>query len=245
MGKRALIRLAVAAVGGALAFGVAGPALAQATVPLNQSNVSADDPDFDQGFGECTEVPEQDPDEDVWVFVWPGNTDVEDIESLELNFDSDGDGDADQVRDLDDAEPTMGEGTAMLWVTTPEGWLLVDGTSQVGGESPPEMFNLSHTCAAEADDGDDGDDDKDKKKDRDRDRDRRDRDRDDRDRDRGDRDRDDRDRDDDKDDKDDKGLPVTGGQLGGMALLGGGLLTAGLAMLAVRRRRNLSHLLEG
>ena len=119
----------------------------------------------------------------------------------------------------------------MLWVTTPEGWLLVDGTSQVGGESPPEMFNLSHTCAAEADDGDDGDDkDKDRKRDRDRDRDRDDRD---------------RDRDDDKDDEDDKGLPVTGGQLGGMALLGGGLLTAGLAMLAVRRRRNLSHLLEG
>ena len=51
MGKRALIRLAAAAAGGALAFGVTGPVLAQATVPLNQSNVFADDPEFDQGFG--------------------------------------------------------------------------------------------------------------------------------------------------------------------------------------------------
>ena len=242
MGKRALIRLAAAAAGGALAFGVAGPALAQATVPLNQEDVFADDPDFDQGFGECTEMPDQDPDEDVWVFVWPGNVDAEDIKSLSLNFDSDGDDVADETFTLAEVTPTD-DGTAMLVLVTPAGWMLVNGTSEVDPAPPGAnpQFNLSHTCAAEADDGDDGDDDKDKKKDRDR-RDRDHRDRGDRDRDRDDRDRD---RDDDKDDQDDKGLPVTGGQLGGMALLGGGLLTAGLAMLAVRRRRNLSHLLEG
>jgi LPXTG-motif cell wall-anchored protein len=39
------------------------------------------------------------------------------------------------------------------------------------------------------------------------------------------------------------GLPVTGAQVGGMAVLGAGLLAAGIALLAVRRRRDLSDLL--
>ncbi|HLU32726.1 MAG TPA: LPXTG cell wall anchor domain-containing protein [Natronosporangium sp.] len=33
-----------------------------------------------------------------------------------------------------------------------------------------------------------------------------------------------------------KGLPVTGAQVGGMVVLGGGLIAAGIAMVAVRRR---------
>lgn len=33
-----------------------------------------------------------------------------------------------------------------------------------------------------------------------------------------------------------RGLPVTGAQVGGMVVLGGGLIAAGIAMLAVRRR---------
>ena len=40
-------------------------------------------------------------------------------------------------------------------------------------------------------------------------------------------------------------LPVTGAQFGGLLILGGGLLAAGLAMVAVRRRRNISDILEG
>jgi LPXTG-motif cell wall-anchored protein len=38
-------------------------------------------------------------------------------------------------------------------------------------------------------------------------------------------------------------LPVTGAQVGGMVILGGGLLAAGIAMTAVKRRRDLSDLL--
>ena len=33
-----------------------------------------------------------------------------------------------------------------------------------------------------------------------------------------------------------RGLPVTGAQIGGLVVLGGGLIAAGIAMLAVRRR---------
>jgi LPXTG-motif cell wall-anchored protein len=39
------------------------------------------------------------------------------------------------------------------------------------------------------------------------------------------------------------GLPVTGAQVGGMLILGGGLLAAGIAMSAVKRRRDLWDLL--
>jgi LPXTG-motif cell wall-anchored protein len=39
-------------------------------------------------------------------------------------------------------------------------------------------------------------------------------------------------------------LPVTGAQVGGLLLLGGGLLAGGIAMIAVRRRRNLADLLD-
>lgn len=41
----------------------------------------------------------------------------------------------------------------------------------------------------------------------------------------------------------DHGLPVTGAQVGGMLILGGGLLAAGIAMSAVKRRRDLWDLL--
>ena len=41
------------------------------------------------------------------------------------------------------------------------------------------------------------------------------------------------------------GLVVTGAQVGGMVVLGTGLLAAGVAMMAVRRRRAVSDLLDG
>jgi LPXTG-motif cell wall-anchored protein len=40
-------------------------------------------------------------------------------------------------------------------------------------------------------------------------------------------------------------LPVTGAQVGGLLLLAGGLLAAGVAMIAVRRRRSINDILEG
>lgn len=44
---------------------------------------------------------------------------------------------------------------------------------------------------------------------------------------------------------DDEGLPVTGVGLGGLLLLAGGLIAGGVALLAVKRRRDMSELLEG
>ena len=219
MGKKMFARAGAVIAGGALAFAGAAPAMAQETVPLNQSNVFADDQEFDQGFGECSEVPDQNANQDVWVFVWPGNTDPEDIESLELNFDTDGDNVADETFTLDDVTPTEDAGTAKLVLVTPAGWQLIDGTSEVGGESPPDFFNLTHSCAGEAppettppkttppeETTPPGET---------------------------------------TPPEDEPKLPVTGAQFGGLLILGGGLLAAGLAMVAVRRRRNISDILEG
>ena len=228
-GKNLLARVAAAAAGGALALAAASPALAQAdqvTVDLRQSGVTAGDPEFDLGFGACEEVPEQGGDQDVWVFVWPGNA-VDELVSLALNFDTDGDGVADTTLTEADATRTLDSGTLKVWVTTPAGWTLVDGTSEVLGTLPRDQFNLTHSCAGQPGDGngkptpsptpeptpgngDDGNGNGGGNGGED----------------------------------EEPTLPVTGAQVGGLVVLGAGLLAAGVAMLAVRRRRGLPDLTD-
>lgn len=229
MGKTLLTRLAAGAAGGTLALTAAAPALAQDehVVDLRQSNVTADDPEFNQGFGECVEKPDQGEDEDIWVFVWPGNQ-VEELVSLTLNFDSDGDDTADTTLTEADANETLDQGTLKVWVATPAGWTLIDGTSEVVGSVPRDKFNLTHSCAGEeggngktpppttpppgnggtpppgeGENGEGG-----------------------------------------EDGEDEDELPVTGLQVGGLAVIGAGLLAAGVALMAIRRRNGLADLTE-
>jgi LPXTG-motif cell wall-anchored protein len=232
MGKTLLARLFTVVAGGTVALIAAAPAVAAqeaTTVDLRQAGVTAGQPEFDLGFGKCEEKPDQAETEDVWVFVWPGN-DVEELVSLTLNFDSDGDGTADTTLTEADATATLDQGTLKVWVTTPAGWTLIDGTSQVIGEVPRPKFNLTHSCAGQpgggngtpppptptptpspgatppgGENGNGGED--------------------------------------DNGESDDQ-LPVTGMQVGGMVLLGAGLLAAGIAMLAVRRHRRLPDLAD-
>jgi LPXTG-motif cell wall-anchored protein len=177
-------------------------------------------------------VPDQGENQDVWVFVWPGNQ-VTALISLTLNFDTDGDGIADTTLDETDAMETLDSGTFKAWVVTDAGWTLVDGTSTVedtDGMLPGDGdFQLTHTCAgkpgeepspspspsepapSETPPGETppgetppGEDDDDEK----------------------------------------PGLPVTGLQTGGLVALGVALLAGGAAMLVVRRRRDLAGLVE-
>lgn len=236
-------RLAAAVAGGALALftgavlaatgGTAAASEDPTTVDLRQNDVTADNPEFDLGSGNCEEKPDQGADEDIWVFVWPGNS-VEELVSLTLNFDSDGDGTADTTLTEADATKTLDNGTLKVWVSTPTGWTLIDGTSEVIGAPKGEKFNLTHSCAGTTEGptptptptpvptpsepgngngngngqggGNGGDD-----------------------------------------DDSEAGLPVTGMQVGGLAAIGAGLLAAGaVALLAVRRRRSLpAELTEG
>lgn len=244
MGKTLLTRLAAAGAGGALALAVAVPAMADdhtTGADLRQSDVFADDPEFDGGFGACSEKPDQAENEDIWVFVWPGNNATA-LVSLTLNFDSTGDGVADQVRTEADATPTTDSGTLKVWVTTPAGWMLVDGTSVVEGTLPgpphseDRKFNLTHSCAGttpgngeepengekpengdEAENGDKPDNGEDPE----------------------------------SGEEPEAGLPVTGSPASRLVGVGAGLLVAGaamaagVAMLAARRRRQLAELTDG
>ncbi len=123
------------------------PAFAQThTISINKGNVpttakgfSSHDCDPNFGGGPF-------PDQDVWVFVLPGNDTT--FQSLTLHFDTNGDGIADTTKTI----PTDGgaidnaHGTSKAFIATPAGWTLVAAEAEVDG--PQTFFNLTHTCPA-------------------------------------------------------------------------------------------------
>jgi hypothetical protein len=123
------------------------PAYAQThTISINKGNVptTAKDfgpPDCDPNFGGGPF-----PDQDVWVFVLPGNDTT--FVSLTLHFDTNGDGIADTTRTIpmDGGAIVDDHGTSKAWIATPAGWTLVNAEAEV--EGPQDSFNLTHTCAA-------------------------------------------------------------------------------------------------
>jgi hypothetical protein len=88
-----------------------------------------------------------DPTKDYWVFVWEGNQ-AGTLVHLLLTFDG-------GTRTETDATKTGDSGTTKYIVSTPAGWTLTDGTSeitgtvptQVGGSDGPYVFQLTHSCA--------------------------------------------------------------------------------------------------
>lgn len=227
MRQRWLSRLGITSVAvGIAALGIATPAWANTptTPDLHQTNVTLAGSGFDKGFGNCSEVPDQSPTEDVWVFVWPGTANEDQLVELELKFDSDGDGVADATLTEDDATETTDSGALKAVVTTPAGWTLLSGTSTITGDgvSPsPQgtfVFNLTHGCAggevpttpptspptspsspSESTPGETSS----------------------------------------TPGGGGGNLPLTGTAVGGLVVVGVGLLAAGVAMMAVRRRREV------
>ncbi|HET6212266.1 MAG TPA: LPXTG cell wall anchor domain-containing protein [Micromonosporaceae bacterium] len=222
MASRWLTRLAFTVVAGGVALlAAATPALANTTVLLRQSNVLANG-NSDKGFGKCTT--DQAANEDIWVFVWPGNN-AGDLVDLTLNFASDGGFTADSQRTEADATKTLDNGTLKVSVSTPAGWRLINGTSVVTGTVPgnDDEFNLTHTCAgtpgstppttpsdggSSSSDGGGGDGGSSTPP------------------------------------SGSGGLPVTGTAIGGIVVVGIGMLAAGVALMAVRRRRDLTDLTD-
>jgi LPXTG-motif cell wall-anchored protein len=234
MGKTLLTRLAAVAAGGTLALVAAAPALADShTVPINDDHV----PSTAAGFPEheC-EGPLGDlaGDQDGWHFLLPAAS-GDAFESLSLTFDTPG-GQVDVLVDsTDENAPSMGAGWSGYldgrhgWLVTDAGWTLTAGAATATNPGKRSFFNLSHTCPGEPGDGNGkptptptpspsapGEN--------------------------GDG-GENGDNGEDGDDEDE--LPVTGMQVGGLAVFGAGLLAAGAALLAVRRRRNLTDLVEG
>ena len=239
MGKRSLMRLAAAAAGGILALALAGPALAQDTVHINPGNVPTTADGF--GGGDCTDQLADLPENvDGWHFVI-GAGGIN-FTSLTLTYDTP---EGEVIVSIDSTDPESPSTNAdpfwsgfigephngHAWVMTEAGWTLTDGEATVDVAGQQEQFQLSHTCAGEPSE--------------------------------------------EptptpseeptptpseeptpapseeptpapSESPDEKpGLPVTGPGLGGLLVLSGGLFAAGIAMLAVRRRRNLTDVLEG
>lgn len=143
MGGRWLVRLATIA-GAALAVGLsaASPALADTTIPINPGNVPTTADDYEQGcdFGGGPFA-----DKDVWVFVLPGNSG--DFVSVTATF-STSDGTVTRTIPTDGGAIVDDKGTSKAWIATSAGWTLTGATAVITGTSPQNQFNLTHTCAA-------------------------------------------------------------------------------------------------
>jgi LPXTG-motif cell wall-anchored protein len=117
--------------------------------PLHQSgqHILASSPGYNGD--DCNGVT-ADGDEDIWVFVWPGNEKVGDITSVTIGWDVDGDHDVDQTRSYPGPDATLiTTGTPKVAFVTPAGWRLEEGSSSVTGHTSHGVFNLTHTCAGE------------------------------------------------------------------------------------------------
>lgn len=241
MGKRMFARLGVAAAAGGLALASAGPALAH-EMPApgfnavlhagHHDKLATDESAFPQLCGTVREDLGDAADElikdgfDVWVFnANPSFFDKDADPIAQLEF-----------KDLaDDAVVVTIPSDAFAWwvrpvdephliaVSVPAGWTLSDGDFLLGEEDGPAV-RVTHTCP----DGEPGN---------------------------GNGNGtptptttptttttpgDGNGGGGDEEPK----LPVTGMQVGGLALLGAGLLAGGIAMMAVRRRRSLASLLD-
>ncbi|MFD2764794.1 hypothetical protein [Micromonospora eburnea] len=149
--RRRVARAGFTAAAATACLALATPAWAASiTHPvLHQANqhILASNNGYNQGFGKCTGKTTQQAGEDVWVFVWPGNS-VKSIDALKIGWDTNNDGTADTFKTLTDGHYTTDNGAKKVWFATPAGWKLETGESTVQGSTPQNFFNLTHTCAA-------------------------------------------------------------------------------------------------
>lgn len=128
----------------------AGAVHLNAPVDINDGNV----PTTAAGFGnhKCGEGGGPYADKDVWVFVLPGNDNTAgDFVSVTAKFDTDEDG----IDDVTLVIPTDGGGfinggggnaTSKAFIATTAGWSLIDASAVITGTAA--SFNLTHTCPA-------------------------------------------------------------------------------------------------
>lgn len=243
MGSRWLSRLTVAAAAaGALTLGTATSAWAAdtITIPINDGNVpttaeqfESEDPqkreadckdivDFFNSLPDSETASAQDIELDGWHFILP--TGDSEFEAIRLTFTKPGgavvnvtiEGSSDDPAWLGVFKETGSEQVKHAYLLTEAGWTLTGGEADITGTA--DQFNLSHTCAGITVD----------------------------------------------DDPSSPtptpgtpngstppgngggggGLPVTGTAVGGIVVIGIGLLAAGVALMAVRRRRDLGDLTD-
>jgi LPXTG-motif cell wall-anchored protein len=224
MGLALLARVAAGLAGAGLALTLAAPAAATEEAPPVELDSAYQQTAADEHPQRCAEGTEEtDPHVDGvaageagWYFTVSGG----EIDILEVRFAPGGDEDGGYEelsgsRGDDDPDNPVIFHDAGAYVVSPLEWVLVTASATVTGGEAPTLV-VAHTCvvAPEDDAGSSA----------------------------AAGPEDDQAAGGDVGDR--RGLPVTGAQVGGLVVLGCGLLSAGFAMTAVRRRRNLSHLLE-
>ncbi|WFE44223.1 LPXTG cell wall anchor domain-containing protein [Verrucosispora sp. WMMD1129] len=151
--RRHVARAAVSGVAATALLALAAPAWASSTVPLHSAHQGSTAADFQQQCAD-TRFADRPADHDGWHFVLPGGPSAGGFESLTLTFDN-GSGTVDvTVPDAADAYPDAlypaGQNESRLihaYLFTPAGWTLVDGSATISGQG--DRFNLSHTCAGQ------------------------------------------------------------------------------------------------
>jgi LPXTG-motif cell wall-anchored protein len=146
MGAGPLRRLAATA-GAAIVIGLGAgsPAWADTSIGINPGNVpttaagygSKDcDPHFGGGPHAGT---------DVWVFVLPGGKDAGDFVSVTATFGTPGGAETLTIP-ADGGAIVTDKGASKAWIATPSGWTLTGATAVITGTAA--KFNLTHTCPA-------------------------------------------------------------------------------------------------
>ncbi|MBQ1051291.1 LPXTG cell wall anchor domain-containing protein [Micromonospora sp. C51] len=149
--RRHVARAAVSGVAATALLALAAPAWASSTIPLHSAHQDSTAADFQQQCAD-TRFTDRPADHDGWHFVLPGGPSAGGFESLTLTFDN-GSGTVNvTVPDAGDAYPDAlypaGQNESRLihaYLFTPAGWTLVNGSATISGQA--DRFNVSHTCA--------------------------------------------------------------------------------------------------
>ena len=141
---------AVSLASGVAVLAFAGPALAvDATIPINPAHVPTTAADFPENdCGDETQLPQK-PGQDGWHFVLPkGSPTPAVFVEVRLTFtDTVG---VTQTKTIP-VDGTLGPPSAKhAIIYTPAGWTLTAGVADITGqeEGKPSQFNLSHVCVA-------------------------------------------------------------------------------------------------
>ncbi|RGC70850.1 hypothetical protein C5N14_01775 [Micromonospora sp. MW-13] len=147
--RRAGIRVRLAAftlLAGALLLAAGSPAVAASTININPGNVPTTAAEFTQdcdpnlGGGPF-------PNEDVWVFNLPGDSQTSGIfESITATFSTPSGTVTRTIPTDPNSAIVNGMGTSKAWIRLPAGWTLTGATAVISGSA--DFFVLSQTCAA-------------------------------------------------------------------------------------------------
>ncbi|NJC16022.1 hypothetical protein F4558_005848 [Micromonospora profundi] len=155
--RAVLVKLvATGAIAGAFLVGTGGAAFAQpdptqpvpnvSTLDINPGNVPTTAAVYSQecdpnlGGGPF-------PDQDVWVFNLPGNPQTSgQFVTVTGTWTIPDDGTVNRTIPTDGGEIVNDMGTSKAWIRLPAGWTLTDATAVITGTA--DFFVLTHTCAA-------------------------------------------------------------------------------------------------